>query len=261
MAEGNYLKDCNLWRVIRLDKVCKRYNDRVVLHPLTLEIPSQSNLALIGPSGCGKSTLLRMILGLIPPDSGTIEIDGQVMSEQNRRQMRQSIGYVIQDGGLFPHLTAADNVCLMARHLGWSSDKMLARLTELADLVHLPGELLSRFPAEMSGGQRQRVGIMRALMLDPSTLLMDEPMGALDPLVRHQLQEDLRVIFKDMKKTVIVVTHDMGEASFLGDQLALLKDGRIAQRGSFKDMVDNPAEPFVTEFLNAQKIAWPGGAN
>lgn len=242
--------------MIKLTNIAKSYQERVILAPLSLEIPSQQSLALIGPSGCGKSTLLRIILGLIEPNSGTIEIEGQQLTKDNCRLMRQKIGYVIQDGGLFPHLTASQNVGLMARELAWSTEQIDARLQTLAKLVHLPETLLNRYPAEMSGGQRQRVGIMRALMLDPSILILDEPMGALDPLVRHQLQKDLKDIFQQLRKTVLLVTHDMGEAAFLADQIALLKDGYVVQKGTFQELVDQPADPFVTEFFQAQRAAW-----
>lgn len=239
--------------MIALRKVCKSYGERVILHPLDLEMEAQSRVALIGPSGCGKSTLLRIILGLITPDQGQVEVCGRPVNAQTARQVRLGIGYVIQDGGLFPHLTARDNVCLMARHLGWEDSRIQPRLQQLAQLVQLPTDLLQRFPAEMSGGQRQRVGIMRALMLDPEVLIFDEPMGALDPLVRRQLQDDLRGIFEELRKTVLLVTHDMSEAAFLASDIILLKDGRVAQRGTYHDLSERPAEPFVSEFLRAQR--------
>jgi len=240
--------------MIELSNISKVYGDRTILEPLTLQIPSQRRFALIGPSGCGKSTLLRIVLGLIRPDTGSVVLNGVTMTPENCRQLRLSIGYVIQDGGLFPHLTAGDNVALMAQHLRWSKDKIKARVLELADLVQLPTDLLKRFPAEMSGGQRQRVGIMRSLVLDPPVLIFDEPMGALDPLVRYQLQDDLRTIFRELEKTVLLVTHDMSEAAFLAEEIALLKDGRVVQRGTYQDLVDTPADPFVSEFLRAQRL-------
>lgn len=240
--------------MIALSNVSKAYGDRVILHPLSLEIPTLSKMALIGPSGCGKSTLLRIVLGLISSDTGTVDIGGERLSRDNARQLRLGIGYVIQDGGLFPHLTAEGNVALMARHLGWEPARIQERLQDLSRLVQLPVDLLKRYPAEMSGGQRQRVGIMRALMLDPSVLIFDEPMGALDPLVRHQLQDDLRTIFQELKKTVLLVTHDMAEAAFLADEIVLLKDGRVAQRGHYQDLVERPADAFVSEFLQAQRL-------
>lgn len=240
--------------VIELLDISKVYGDRTILQPMTLKIESQRRFALIGPSGCGKSTLLRIVLGLIRPDTGSVVLNGVTMTAQNSRQLRQGIGYVIQDGGLFPHLTAAGNVALMAEHLGWEREKIRARVLELAGLVQLPADLLQRFPAEMSGGQRQRVGIMRSLMLDPPLLIFDEPMGALDPLVRFHLQDDLRKIFSRLNKTVLLVTHDMGEAAFLAEEIALLKDGRVVQQGSYDDLVNAPADPFVSEFLRAQRM-------
>lgn len=240
--------------MLKLTEISKAYGPRVILKTMSLEIPEQRRLALIGPSGCGKSTLLRIVLGLIMPDTGQVEIGGQVLVAENARELRQRIGYVIQDGGLFPHLTAAGNVALMARHLGRDPSAIEARLKELAELVHLPTDLLQRFPAEMSGGQRQRVGIMRALMLDPPVLILDEPMGALDPLVRFQLQSDLRDICTDLSKTVLLVTHDMGEAAFLADEIILLKEGRVVQRGTPRELVENPSEEFVSDFLKAQRL-------
>jgi osmoprotectant transport system ATP-binding protein len=168
--------------------------------------------------------------------------------------MRRKIGYVIQDGGLFPHLSAEDNVGLLARHLGWDNPRVKDRVEDLADLTRLPREALSRFPAQLSGGQRQRLGIMRALMLDPAVVLLDEPMGALDPLVRYDLQEDLRKIFVSLKKTVCLVTHDMGEAGFFGDRVILLGGGRIVQEGKLDDLLRSPADDFVRRFINAQRL-------
>jgi osmoprotectant transport system ATP-binding protein len=170
------------------------------------------------------------------------------------------MGYVIQDGGLFPHLTAAGNVTLLARHLGWGPAKLGERLRELAELTRLSPAQLDRYPAQLSGGQRQRVGLMRALMLEPDLLLMDEPLGALDPMVRAQLQADLKGIFRQLKKTVLLVTHDMGEAAYLGDEIALMREGRIVQRGGFEELLARPAEPFVSEFIRAQRPPWLEGS-
>lgn len=163
------------------------------------------------------------------------------------------MGYVIQDGGLFPHLTAAENVLLMAKHLKRPKDAMQSRLTELADLTRFPSAALNRYPVELSGGQRQRVSLMRALMLKPEVLLLDEPLGALDPLVRADLQTDLKQIFASLEQTVVLVTHDMGEAGYLGDSIVLLSDGAIVQQGTLADLRDRPATPFVTQFMNAQR--------
>jgi osmoprotectant transport system ATP-binding protein len=242
--------------VITLADVSKRYDGKVALAPTTLTVPAERCLVLIGPSGCGKSTLLRLVVGLIAPDTGRIAIGGTPMTPATSRSLRLRLGYVIQDGGLFPHLTAAQNVTMMARHLRWDATQVRNRLSELAELTQLPLKWLDRYPTQLSGGQRQRVGLMRALMLDPEVLLMDEPLGALDPIIRSQLQADLKQIFQRLKKTVLFVTHDMGEAAYLGDEIALMRDGMILQRGSLRDLLDRPADPFVVEFIRAQRPLW-----
>ena len=163
------------------------------------------------------------------------------------------MGYVIQDGGLFPHLTARGNAALVARFLGWDAERIDGRLDELVELTHFPADGLDRYPAQLSGGQRQRVSLMRALMLDPDVLLMDEPLGALDPMIRRDLQGELRAIFRSLGKTVVMVTHDLGEAGYFGDTIVLIREGRIVQRGSFRDLLTAPADAFVTEFVNAQR--------
>jgi osmoprotectant transport system ATP-binding protein len=240
--------------MFHLKNVSKSFGDHQVLKPTTLEFKTGESTVLIGPSGCGKSTLLRVLIGLIEPDSGTVEFEGEVLTKKNINNLRLRMGYVIQDGGLFPHLTAHENVGLLAKHLGWDKSKIKARVEELADLTRLPKAALNRYPAQMSGGQRQRVGIMRALALDPPVVLLDEPMGALDPLVRFDLQEDLRKIFRTLKKTSIMVTHDMGEAGFFGDRVMLLGDGSVVQEGSLDEMIRNPASEYVSRFINAQRI-------
>lgn len=254
--------------MIELKGVTKRYGDMVALQPTDLTIPSGKTTALIGPSGCGKSTLLRLIMGLLEPTAGTVHFDGALVSSTPQRpgrpsgspsfpptsqDLRRRMGYVIQDGGLFPHLTAAENVLLMAKHLRRPADAMQKRLNELAALTRFPASGLNRYPVELSGGQRQRVSLMRALMLEPEVLLLDEPLGALDPLVRADLQTDLKQIFADLEQTVVLVTHDMGEAGYLGDSIVLLSDGAIVQQGTLADLRDRPANPFVTQFMNAQR--------
>lgn len=240
--------------MLEVQNVSKKFGELQVLHPTNLIVEGGRTVVLIGPSGCGKSTLLRIIIGLISTDTGSIRLDGQELTPQSAEQLRRKMGYVIQDGGLFPHLSAANNVTLMSRFLKWPAEKIRARLEELSALVRLPTEALDKFPSQLSGGQRQRVGIMRALMLDPSIVLLDEPLGALDPLVRFDLQEDLRNIFRMLKKTVILVTHDMGEAGFFGDTVALLGGGRIVQQGTFADLVGHPADDYVARFINAQRL-------
>jgi osmoprotectant transport system ATP-binding protein len=236
-----------------LSSVSKRYNDTIVLAPTDLQVPAGETTVLIGPSGCGKSTLLRLIVGLIQPNTGNITLGGTKLEPTNLLDMRQRMGYVIQEGGLFPHLTVRDNVTVMARYLRRDADWIAHRLVDLAQLVRLPLNLMSRFPAELSGGQRQRVSLMRALMLDPELLLLDEPLGALDPMIRYELQQELKSIFAELGKTVVMVTHDIAEAAFFGHTLVLMREGRIVQAGPFKALARTPAEPFVTQFINAQR--------
>ena len=239
--------------MIELKGLSKSYGERFAVHSLDLVLESSQTTGLIGPSGCGKSTLLRMIAGLIPPSSGQVVIDGQLLTPNNVLEMRKAMGYVIQDGGLFPHLTARQNVALMARHVGTSDAEIDSRIKELCELTSFPGDGLSRYPAELSGGQKQRVSLMRALMLKPKSLLLDEPLGALDPMVRASLQADLKAIFKDLSQTVVFVTHDMGEAGFLADKIVLLREGKMVQQGSLEDFQQRPSDPFVTQFLTAQR--------
>src|SRR5712672_2555506 len=239
--------------LVKLEDISKRYGDAIALYPTNLSVESGKTTVLIGPSGCGKSTLLRLIIGLIQPDSGSIEFDGKPLRPDNINALRRRIGYVIQEGGLFPHLTARANVLLMARHIGKSEEETHNRLLELSELTRFPGDLLNRYPLELSGGQRQRVSLMRALMLSPELLLLDEPFAALDPLVRVNLQRDLKEICARLQQTVLLVTHDLAEAAFLGDEIALMNEGRIVQRGSIADLRAKPANEFVREFISAQR--------
>jgi len=239
--------------LVKLVNVSKRYADAAALHPTNLSIEHGKTTVLIGPSGCGKSTLLRLIIRLIQPDSGSITFEGEPITPDNIDKLRRRIGYVIQEGGLFPHLTARANVVLMARHVGRSQEEMQPRLQELCDLTRFSENLLSRYPVELSGGQRQRVSLMRALMLSPELLLLDEPLGALDPLVRASLQKDLKEIFARLQETVVFVTHDLAEAIYFGDEIVLMNEGRVIQKGAVTDLRDKPADPFVSEFINAQR--------
>ena len=239
--------------LVNLVDVSKHYAGATALHSTNLSVERGKTTVLIGPSGCGKSTLLRLIIRLIEPDSGSIEFDDEPITSDIIDTLRRRIGYVIQEGGLFPHLTARANVLLMARHIGKPEDKMQNRLAELCELTRFSVNLLSRYPVELSGGQRQRVGLMRALMLSPELLLLDEPLGALDPLVRASLQKDLKEIFARLQQTVLFVTHDLAEAIYFGDEIVLMNDGRIVQKGSVTDLRDNPTDPFVLEFINAQR--------
>ena len=236
-----------------MEGLAKRYGDRIAVAPTTLAVGDARSLALVGPSGCGKSTILRLVLVLITPDAGRVVVGGVAVTPATVIAIRRRAGYVIQEGGLFPHLSAAANVTLLARRLGWSAGRIAPRVEELAALVRLDSSLLRRHPAELSGGQRQRVGIMRALMLDPPMLLLDEPMGALDPIVRAGLQVDLKRIVSGLGKTVLLVTHSIDEAAYLGDEIAMMRDGRVIQRGPLRELVDAPADPFVREFIEAQR--------
>lgn len=231
----------------------KGYDGSKALDGIDLDCPAGCTTVLIGPSGCGKSTLLRLAAGLIRPDAGEVCFEGQVLGPDNLRAARLRMGYVIQEGGLFPHLTVRGNLTLMARELGWPRARYEARVLELATLTRLPVALLRRYPLEVSGGQLQRAALMRALMLDPDLLLLDEPLGALDPMIRVALQDDLKGIFERLGKTVLLVTHDLGEAVFFGHRLVLLRAGRIVQQGTAEDLLERPADPFVDAFVKAQR--------
>lgn len=237
---------------IELRGAVKRHPGGAVVGPIDLAVLRGETVALIGPSGSGKSTLLRMLLGLVPPDAGEVRFAGEP-ARGDDPAFRRRIGYVVQGGALFPHLGAADNASLVARYLRWEPPRIARRLGELATLARLSPDALSRFPRALSGGQAQRVSLMRALFLDPEVLLLDEPLGALDPLTRADLQTDLRRAFDDLGKTVVFVTHDLAEAAFFSRRLVLLRDGRIAQEGALEDLARAPADPFVARFVSAQR--------
>ncbi|UCH46108.1 MAG: ATP-binding cassette domain-containing protein [Nitrospiraceae bacterium] len=239
--------------MIELNNVTKTFGQTQALQSVTLTCSGGKTTVLIGPSGCGKSTLLRLIIGLTEQDSGTVTFDGVPVAPNNVFSLRRKMGYVIQEGGLFPHLTARRNITVMAGYLKWNADRIEERLDELLELTQFPHDGLDRFPLQLSGGQQQRVSLMRALMLDPSVLLLDEPLGALDPMIRADLQEELKEIFQALKKTVILVTHDIGEACYFGDEVVLLREGTIIQKGTPEDLVFAPVDPFVTHFINAQR--------
>ncbi|QSQ20723.1 ATP-binding cassette domain-containing protein [Pyxidicoccus parkwayensis] len=245
-----------------LQDVSKRFGSTQALQPLSLRLPTGRTTVLLGPSGCGKSTMVRLLNGLLRPDTGRVLFDGKPLPSEGDALLavRHRVGYALQGGGLFPHLTGEENVTLMAHHLRWASSRTRERLAELVELTRFPADALARYPAQLSGGQRQRVALMRALMLDPDVLLLDEPLGALDPLVRHELQTDLRAIFARLRKTVVLVTHDLAEAGFLGDDILLMRDGRVVQQGGLADLESRPADPFVTRFIQAQRPVPGGGA-
>src|SRR5437660_12851049 len=239
--------------LVELISVSKTYGPAIALYPTDLAFERGKTSVLIGPSGCGKSTLLRLIIRLLDPDAGAIRFDGVPITSANISELRRRIGYVIQDGGLFPHLTARRNVLLMATHLKKPAGEMQRRLAELCALTRFPEAALDRYPIELSGGQRQRISLMRALMLSPELLLLDEPLGALDPLVRAALHKDLKEIFSRLQQTAILVTHDLAEAAYLGDEIVLMNEGRIVQKGTLGELRSQPTSSFVSEFITAQR--------
>ena len=239
--------------MLELHGAVKRFGPATTVGPLDLAPRPRGTTVLIGPSGCGKSTALRLMLGLVRPDAGEVLVDGAPAAPEGWLAVRRRLGYVVQDGGLFPHLTALGNAALVARFLAWDEGHIARRATALAEMLRLPADVLDRYPAQLSGGQRQRVALMRALFLDGEALLLDEPLGALDPLIRAELQEELRDLFRFLGKTVVLVTHDLAEAGFLGDEIVLMRDGQIVQRGSLEDLLLRPADPFVARFVNAQR--------
>jgi osmoprotectant transport system ATP-binding protein len=246
--------------LVELRAATKRHGRDAEIGPISLRIGPGETVALIGPSGAGKSTILKLLLGLIAPDQGEVLLDGAPL-DPREPSLRRRFGYVVQGGGLFPHLTAAGNVGLVPRYLGWTEDEVRARLDALTALARFPEPALSRFPSELSSGQAQRVGLMRALALDPDVLLLDEPLGALDPVTRAELQMDLRAAFADLAKAVVLVTHDLAEAAFLAHRLVLLRDGQIVQEGTLEDLAVRPADEFVTRFVHAQRtLSLPRGA-
>lgn len=247
--------------VISFENVSHAYGPITSVADVSLSVRSGETVALIGPSGCGKSTLLKLAVGLVWPTRGRVVVANVELQPANVLQVRQRIGYVIQSGGLFPHLTAVENVTLAARHFGREQHWIAKRVLELAELVQLSRETLERYPAQLSGGQSQRVSLMRALMLDPDVLLLDEPLGALDPMVRHELQEELHRLFERLRKTVLIVTHDMAEAAFFARRLVLMRAGRIVQEGTYHDLVAAPAEEFVSAFVRAQRALHNGLAH
>ncbi|ALG30943.1 ABC transporter ATP-binding protein [Glutamicibacter halophytocola] len=240
---------------IMLEEVTKTYpgQKKSAVGGLTLEIPAGSIVMFVGPSGCGKTTTLKMINRLIEPTSGKIVINGEDVTGMNGDELRRRIGYVIQAGGLFPHMTVATNIAMVPKMLGWSKEKIAARVDELLELVSLDPELYrDRFPKELSGGQQQRVGVARALAADPPVLLMDEPFGAVDPITRQRLQDELLNIQSEVQKTIVCVTHDFDEAVKLGDWIAIFNEGaQLEQYDSPERILANPASEFVENFIGS----------
>jgi osmoprotectant transport system ATP-binding protein len=241
---------------IEFRSVSKRFDgaEKPAVDRLDLEIRKGETVALVGASGCGKTTTLKMINRLIEPTGGTILVTGKDVRSIPVLELRRSLGYVIQQVGLFPHMTVANNIAIVPQLLGWDRKRIAARVDELLALVHLPPEQYRhRKPVELSGGQQQRVGVARALAADPPILLMDEPFGALDPITRSSLQDEVLEIHRKLKKAIVLVTHDMEEAIRLGDRIVVMENGRIAQAGTPGELLMKPATPFVASLLGSDR--------
>lgn len=241
--------------MIQLRNVSKSFGAKQVLCDISLQLAAASTHIILGSSGCGKSTLVRIILGLMQEDSGEVQLGELAANSRARGALAAAdiSGYVIQDGGLFPHLTAKQNIFLRAQTFALVTPDLQTRYEKLMQDFHLDLSLENQYPAQLSGGQRQRIGLIRALLLDPEYLFLDEPLSALDPIVRAHLQEELKQVFASRQKTVVLVTHDIVEAAYLSDTVTLMNQGKIEQHGTFRDLLDRPSSTFVTEFINAQR--------
>lgn len=242
--------------MIRLDEVGVTYpgTSSPAVDGLSLEVAEGEIVVLVGPSGCGKTTTLKTINRLVEPTSGTIAVDGRDVTAVPKHELRRGIGYVVQASGLLPHRTVRQNVATVPRLLGWDDGRISDRVEELVDLMGLRPELLERYPGELSGGQRQRVGVARALAADPPVLLMDEPFGAVDPIVRARLQDELLDLQDRVAKTIVLVTHDVDEAVRLADRVAVLRvGGTLAQVATPDDLLSNPADEFVADLLGGDR--------
>jgi len=242
--------------MIRVTGLVKKFPDapRPAIDHLDLSIAAGEVCVLIGPSGCGKTTTMRMINRLIEPDAGTIEVGGRDVTHIDPVELRRGIGYVIQQVGLFPHMTIAANIATVPRLLGWNEERIVRRVDELLVLIGMePAAFRDRYPRELSGGQRQRIGVGRALAADPPVLLMDEPFGAIDPINRARLQDEFLKIQRQLRKTVVFVTHDIDEAIKMGDRIALLRDGKLVQHATPAEMLGQPADAFVEDFVGADR--------
>ena len=237
--------------IITFTNVSKRYGDTVVLSEIELEIPNGQTTVIVGQSGSGKTTLLRMVNGLIKPDSGRLEVFGDLVPEENIENFRRKIGYAVQGAGLFPHVSVKENIVLIARLEGWSSQDLDERFEMLMRQMELPLDLSDRIPNELSGGQQQRVGLCRALMLKPKLLLLDEPFSAVDPLTRLELYEVVEKLISNEAVSIVMVSHDLSEAKRLGDRMVVLQNGIILQNDLISNVIGNPATPYVERLVQS----------
>lgn len=240
--------------MIRFENVAKKYDDGTeAIEDLSFEIPRGKTVTLVGPSGCGKTTTMKMVNALVEPTNGRIFVEDTPIDEREPIELRRKVGYVIQEIGLFEHMTVGKNIGLVPNLIGWDEDRIDARVKELMELVRLPG-ISEKYPSELSGGQRQRVGVARALAAEPKVLLMDEPFGALDPITREELQDEFLAIQSDLDVTIVFVTHDVNEALKMGDRVAVLRDGELVQYDAPRDLLANPSDEFVEGFLGEDRL-------
>lgn len=241
--------------MIEFDHISLTLGENTVLSDISLKLSANKVHILLGPSGSGKSTILKTLLGIHRPTAGRILLGNSVLNGENQRQIADKIGYIPQDGGLFPHLSAEDNILLVSKLRGMNRKEAVERLKKLREFVHIDKKTLKLYPRNLSGGEKQRVALMRALFRNPDILLMDEPLGALDPIRRGLLKEELRCLFKTLKKTVIFVTHDIFEASYLGENVVLISQGQVVQEGPLEDLISTPKNSFVSLFMESQQKA------
>jgi len=241
--------------MIQLKEISKKFGDTLAVNNASFKVEEKETLVLLGTSGCGKTTTLKMINRLIEPDAGQVFINGENITNQDPDILRTGIGYVMQNIGLFPHYTVAENIAVVPKLLKWDKEKIKVRTQELIKKLHLPENSLSMFPNELSGGQQQRVGLARALVTDPSVLLMDEPFGALDNVTRTSIQKEFKGLEGLKRKTIVMVTHDVQEAFELADRICLMDKGKIIQIGTPKELLYRPVNDFARKFLDGQRLA------
>lgn len=240
--------------MIKAENLIRKFDNSIAVNDISFEVKEGENLILLGTSGCGKTTTLRMINRLIAPDSGTIFLDGVDISTRQPEELRRGIGYVLQNHGLFPHYTVAENIAIVPRLLKWKNEDIRKRADELFQKLNLDPALADKYPAALSGGQQQRVGLARSLMVNPPVLLMDEPFGALDNLTRISIRKEFKALDELVKKTVVMVTHDVQEAFEMGDRICLMDKGEIKQIGTPEDLLFHPANDFVADFFKEQRL-------